>query len=482
MKSNLSFPAEDKKLLKDIYSFSESRGLKLYLVGGVLRDRILGRQRENPDFDFAIKKNAIRFGRALARELKYGFVVLDKKHGSCRLVKKYKSKTYTFDFTDFRGKDLLNDLKHRDFTINAIALRLEDGLNSSDFSKALIDFYGGKDDIRKKLIREVNKNSFSEDPLRVLRAFSFSCALGFNIENNTLRLAGLSKNKLTLVSSERIREELFKVFATGKSYDCLCALDKLKALEIIFPEIKKMRKIGQGPYHHLDVWQHTLETVRQLEIIFDSLNNEDIITYLDKVISSDRKRRAILKFGAFLHDFGKPRTLRRQKGRTTFHGHERVGLMIAEDIAKRLKLSNDEIYSLRKIVLWHLRPGYLADSKNPTPRAKFRYFRDTGSEALSTLLLSLADQRSTKGPLTTLKSRKQHERVVASLIKEYLKKDKEVKPKRLLNGNEVMKAFKLTPSPLVGKILSLVEELQGIGKVKDKKEALKAAAKLIKNK
>ncbi|MBN2831306.1 MAG: CCA tRNA nucleotidyltransferase [Candidatus Omnitrophica bacterium] len=480
MKSCLKFSPEDRKLLKDIYNFSRKKRLKLYLVGGVLRDFILGRVKENPDFDFAVKRNALTFGRALAKRLRCGFVVLDKEHGSCRLVKAYGAKFYTFDFTDFRGKDLETDLKHRDFTINAIALKLEDGLTNKDFSGTLIDLYGGKEDIRSKIIRVANNRAFLEDPLRILRAFSFSSSLEFTIDKNTLKLARLYKNKLSVVSAERIREELFKIFATGKSYGCLVSLDKIKALDIIFPEIKKMRKIGQGPYHHLDVWQHTLETVKQLELIFKELKDKDILGYLGTLISSDRRRKALLKFAAFLHDFGKPKTLRRQKGRTTFHGHERVGLKIAEDIAKRIKLSNDEIYSLRKIVLWHLRPGYLADSENPTARAKFRYFRDTGCEALSTLLLSLADQRSTKGPFTTFKARKQHERVVAGLIREYLEKDKEEKPVRLLNGNEIMREFKLTPSPLVGRILSLIEELQAIGKVKNKEEAFKAAAKLIK--
>ena len=480
MRLVLKFAPEDRKLLKGIYSFSQGKRIDLYLVGGALRDCILDRDKDNPDYDFAIRKNAIGFGRALAKKLKCAFVVLDKEHGSCRLVKKYRDKTYTFDFTDFRGKDIGGDLKHRDFTINAIALSLKNSLDGSDFSYALIDPQGGIFDIKNKVIKMVDNDSFAEDPLRILRAFVFSSSLGFVIDSKTLKAARLSKEKLALVSAERIREELFKIFATPKAYDCLLALDKIRVLDIIFPEIKKMRRIGQGPYHHLDVWQHTLETVRQLEVIFGKNKDEEINAYLNTPISSDRRRKAILKFGAFLHDFGKPKTLRKDKGRTTFHGHERVGLRIAEEIGRRIKLSNDELHSLRKIVLWHLRPGYLADSKNPTARAKFRFFRDAGIESLGILLLSLADQRSTKGPLTTFKTRQQHEKVVASLIREYLVKGKENKPERLLNGDEVMKRFKLPPSPLIGKVLSLIEELQAIGKIKDKEEAFKAAAKVIK--
>ena len=134
------------------------------------------------------------------------------------------------------------------------------------------------------------------------------------------------------------------------------------------------------------------------------------------------------------------------------------------------------------MVLYHLRPGYLADNENPTARAVFRYFRDTKEEAVSVLLLSIADQRATKGPLTTKDSRAQHEWVVFRLIKEYFKKSKEKKRPRLINGDILIKKFKLGPSPLIGEILSEVEELQAIGKIKNKVGALKAARRIIKNK
>ncbi|MFH0855924.1 MAG: HD domain-containing protein [Candidatus Omnitrophota bacterium] len=468
------------RILKEIYGFSKKRRLKFYLVGGLLRDLILGRQKENPDFDFAVKKGAIKTGRKLAKQIKAGFVVLDKGHGLCRLVKRIGRKTYTFDFSDFRGPSLQEDLKLRDFTINSMALELEKAFCAEDIDSSLIDLYGAREDLKKGIIRVVSKASFSDDPLRILRAFSFASILGFAIDKRTLALAKSQKVKLAGESSERVRDELFKVFDTDKTFDCFVALDKLKILEIIFPEIKKMRGIGQGPYHHLDVWQHTLESIRQFDLLLKGIQDKEIIDYLEAVISSGRKRKALLKLGLFLHDIGKPAALRHEKGRTTFHGHERQGLKLGAGIARRLKLSNDELYSLHKMILWHLRPGYLADSKEPTPRAKFRYFRDAGREALSILLLSLADQRATKGPLTTAGARKQHEKVVSGLIREYLGRAKEKQKARLANGNDIMKKFKLTPSPLIGKILSELEELQAIGKIRTKEEALKAAAKLVK--
>ena len=481
MKSPLQFKPKEKTILKNIQTFASSKNKRLYLVGGAVRDLLLGRSKGSPDFDFAVKRGAIDFGRKLAAKMKAGFVVLDKKHGACRLVKGINGLSYTFDFTDFRGKDIAGDLLRRDFTINSVALELADAIGNGDLRAVLLDPCAGIEDIEAGLINVPHKDSFSDDPLRILRAFSFSAIFGFKIDKTTLALAKKHRAKLDDVSFERIRDELFKIFEAEGSYKYLIQLDKLKILEVIFPEIKKMRRIGKGAYHHLDVWGHTLEAVKQIEEVYaDLAGNEDIRSYLDEVISPQRRRRALIKLGAFLHDIGKPKSMRRLKGKLIFHGHERIGLGMTRQICRRLKISNAESAALEKMVLWHLRPGYLGDTAAPTERAKFRYFRDAGSEAISILLLSLADQRSTLGPLTTKKSRVQHEKVCNALIREYYRKEKVKKPERILNGNEVMRAFGLKPSKLIGKILAEVEELQAIGKVRTKQEALKVASRMIK--
>ncbi len=477
----LKFSKKDENILRPVYDFAKSKKVKLYLVGGALRDLILKRKKQNPDFDLCLKTGALNFGRKLAQGLRAAFVVLDEEHAACRLVKRIENKLYTFDFTDFRAPVLEKDLLHRDFTINSMALELGNVFSGKDLSPLIIDPYSGRDDLGRKILRVTGKNSFGEDPLRILRAFSFSCMLDFSLDKETLRLAKKEKNKISLVSSERVREELFKVFDSPAAYASLVILDKLKILEIIFPEIKPMRGIGQGPYHHLDVWQHTLETLNQFELILKTVKqNSDINNYLEEEVSGLRKRSSLLKLACILHDVGKPAALRREKGRIIFHGHERVGLGLTRLISRRLKLSNEEGRSLERIVLWHLRPGYLADNPHPSQRAIFRYFRDTGSDALAVLLLSLADQRATKGPLTTALSRIRHEKIVKSLIRKLLKKKKEKKTVRLLNGNDIMGKFKLPASPLIGTILEALEEAQAIGKIKDKKEALELAAKIIK--
>ena len=471
---------KDKNILRLVYSFSRKKKVKLYLVGGVLRDLMLGRQKQNPDYDFCLKTGAIRFGRKLARELKAGFVVLDQEHGACRLVRKAKDKVFTLDFTDFRGKTLEEDLQHRDFTINAMALELDAVFKSRDTEPFLIDPFCGRQDLRRKFIKAPYRKAFLQDPLRILRCFSFSVLFGFKIDKGTLRLAVEAKKRLAQVSGERVRDELFRIFDTGLAFASFRKLDELKILKVIFPEIEKMRGVNQGPYHHLDVWQHSLETLRQMEALFVELErSRDIQDYLEEVISSERRRKSLMKLAALLHDIGKPNALRRKDGKIIFRGHERKGADISRVIIKRLKLSNDEMDALLKMILWHLRPGYLGDQEEVTPRAAFRYFRDTASEAVSTLLLSIADQRSTRGRLTTRQSRIQHERIVFGLVREYFRRKKQKPLVRLINGHDLIKKFKLEPSPLIGKILSKIDELQAIGRIKNKRQAMEAAGRMV---
>ncbi len=479
----LAFSENDRKMLKPVHDFARSGRVKLYLVGGALRDLLIGRSKDNPDFDFCLKRGAISFGRRLARKLKAGFVVLDEEHAACRLVKKTGGKVYTFDFTDFRDKTIEKDLLHRDFTINAIAAELKEVFKKGDLSASLIDPYGGREDIKRRVIRVCGKKSFKEDPLRILRAFSFSCVLGFTLDKDTLALAKKDKGLISKVSSERIREELFKIFDSQASYPCFAELDKLKILEIIFPEIKPMRGIGQGPYHHLDVWQHTLETLNQFESLLPAARRQsEICAYLGDELSGLRKRSSLLKLACILHDVGKPKSMRREGKKIIFHGHERIGLGMTRLICRRLKLANDETRSLERIVLWHLRPGYLADGGRPTERAVFRYFRDSGSDALAVLLLSLADQRATKGPLTTAVSRLRHEKTVKALINRLLKQGKEKKPEPFLDGHDIMRKFKLSPGPLIGEVLEGLEEAQAVGKIRNKEEAFRLAGNIIKRK
>lgn len=465
--------------LKDIHVLSRKSKLKIYLVGGILRDLALKRKKESLDFDFAVSSKALKFAHRLSKRLKGNYVVLDRLHGCARVIFKHKNKTYTLDFTDFRDKDLRRDLLKRDFSINTIALDLE---NIVKGKYDIIDYYGAKEDLKNRIIRVVSTMSLRLDPLRIMRAFSLAAQLNFKIDKDTLKEIKKSKKNLSKSAAERIREELFKILDVPDSNHTLRQMDELSVLSEVMPEIKIMRGVKQGPYHHLDVWNHSLEALSQLEIYLKKARqNPDIKNYLNGYISGTHRREQLIKLGALLHDIGKPGALERKDGKTRFHGHERVGLPFVESICERLKLSTREIEALKYMVFWHLRPGYLADNEPVTPRAIFRYFRDTKDEGVSILLISIADQRATRGPLTTLESRQRHEKTVAWLIKEFFRRKKEKKLPRLITGDDLIKKLKLTPSPIFSKILRGIEEAQALKKIKTKKQALEFAAKIGKS-
>ncbi len=476
IKSNPSI----KLIVNSFYKYPQ----EIYLVGGHVRDLFLGRIKEGPavkDFDFAVSNNAIKLSREIAKKLRMGFVVLDKEHGSARIVYRKGNFFCNFDFTDFRGKGILEDLSRRDFTINALAVNLKEIKNSGRTADAFLDPHCGRRDMSAKIIRIVSESSFPEDPLRMLRAFSLSAVLNFKIEPKTKELIHKHKDKITSSAFERITEELFKILNSKVAFKTFKEMDRLGVLDEIMPQIKNMRGVNQGPYHHLDVFGHSMEALRQIEIALEETKrNKDLKVYLDKIISGAHTRRALLKLGAFLHDIGKPDSKERVKGKTCFHGHERVGRNIARDIAERLRLSCDERSALDKIIFWHLRPGYMADIDPLSRKAVYRYFRDTGNEAPAVLLLSIADQRSTRGPLTRGANRAHHENVCLGLIKEFFRRSKEKKLPRIVDGNDIMRRLKLPSGPIIGKILEEVNEAQAMGDIKTKSQALELARKFTK--
>lgn len=459
--------------ISKVIFLSKKRNAKLYFVGGFLRDVILERKRENSDLDFAVDNDAIGLAREFAKQSKSGFVILDKEHGCARVI--YKN--YTLDFTDFRGKDLKEDLLHRDFTINTLALKLPP---DKDLRKSLIDYYGAVDDLNKQTIRVTSADSFKQDHLRILRAFSLSAILKFKIEKKTLSLAKKNREKLSDVASERLRDELFKILDSTQTTKYIKQLDKAGILSYVIPQIELMRSLKQGPYHHLDVWGHSLETLRQFEILLSDLREDkELNSYLETKLAAERKRKQLIKLVCLLHDIGKPRAFEIKQGKTIFHGHEKIGRDIAKAVSEKLKLSTKEKFAIDTMIFWHLRPGYLADNRNITQRAKFRYFRDAADEAVSILLLSVCDQRATRGPLANPKSRIKHEKVVFALIKEYFSRKKEKKFVRLINGDDLIKKLNLEPSPLFKKILQEVEETQAEGKIKTKQQALELAKRIV---
>ncbi|MDP2652505.1 MAG: HD domain-containing protein [Candidatus Omnitrophota bacterium] len=475
----MPFP-EEHPYLKIIQDISRQKEIRVYLVGGFLRDHFL--KRPCLDFDFAVEKNAVAFARAFAKKIQGAFVLLDAEHGCGRVVKKGPGGPQTYDFADFRAPSLPKDLLHRDFTINTLCVDIKDVEPGAELNEILKDHRGGLKDLKARSVRMNSVRTFREDPLRLLRAYSHRAVLGFKIEKKTLAQIKKDVKLIRRVSFERVRDELFKILASPRAAETLKAMDACGLLSEILPQITVMYGVHQGGYHHLDVWPHSLETVRQFEGVLEQMKDDpDVTAYMGECLAGPRPRYALVKLAALLHDIGKPETRKKEVDRISFHGHEHVGRNIARPMAKALKLSTRERYVLEDIIQWHLRPGYLSNFKQPSERSVFRFFRDTKDEAVSVLLMSLADQRSTRGPLTSEADQRHHEKICLGLTRRYFEIKKAKPLVRLIDGHDLIKALKLTPSPLFGKILKEIEEMQATGKVATREDALAAARGIAQN-
>ena len=461
--------------LSVVSRIARQRDVGIWLVGGFLRDIYLDPKKEPVDFDFCVEKNTSSIAREFAGQTSSKFIILDKIQKSFRVVLKRKSKVYTYDFTSMRGKDLPEDLALRDFTVNTLALSLSKG------KAKLIDYFCARKDITRRVIKVIKDEVIPHDPLRILRGFSLVANYNFRIEAKTLKLMVKHKSLIKGVSKERVNEELFKIFASPASYKAFKVMDKLKIIDEFIPEINEMRGVRQGGYHHLDVWNHSLEALRQFELLCNRTlrRNKDISFYLNEELAQGRRKGQIIKLACLLHDIGKPRALKKVEKKTIFHTHEKIGRDLAQDLADKLRLSLKEKDTLKKLIFWHLRPGYLADQINPSRRAIYRFFRDTNYEGVAVILLSLSDWRATRGPMTDAKKRKRHEKIMLGLIDKYFENKKRKPLPRIIDGHDIMEKFKIAAGPLVGKVLLKVKEEQTLGKISTKAEAYKYAQTII---
>lgn len=465
-----------------LQKIARKRSVQVHLVGGSLRDLLTGHVVVKPgrDLDIAVSSGAIPLARLFAKAVKGSFVLLDQESGCARVAKKKNGALWTYDFADFRARTFKSDLSKRDFTINTFSV----DLLACDADKPLLeqvkDHMGGQKDIERKSIRMTQEGVFEDDPLRLLRAYSLQAQLGFSIESSTLTRIKKDVKLIKKVSPERVREELFKVFDSSRTAAIMKAMDKVGLLAVIVPQIESMRAIEKGAYHHLNVWDHSLCAVSELErLLEDAEKDADLVEYLNEEVGGGHRRRALLKMACLLHDIGKPDTRRNEPdGRLSFHGHERVGRDIVRLIAKAMMMSTKERYALEDMVMFHLRPGYLSNFKKPSERMIFRFMRDAGEEAVSVLLLSVADQHATRGPLTSEEDVQHHKAIAFDLIDRFFKAKKEQPFVPLVNGHDLIREFKLKPGPDFAKILASVEEAQHLGRVTTKMEALALALKV----
>jgi len=468
--------------------WAKAKRLPLYLVGGFLRDILMGRPRMPTNVDLAIPAHALTVARELARELEGTYVCLDEQAGSARIVIPIGQAPVELDLSVFRGKTIEKDLTQRDFTINAMAVPLETWCVDPAWKASLIDPLGGQADLAARRLRVCFPKTFREDPVRILRAFRFTVELNCSFDASVSDRMAAAASRLTTVAGERIRDELFAILKTNRAGWALQALNELGALDVLCPELGAGRGIEQGGYHHLDVLDHQLEAVNQCDVLmadfstFSEPLRQPLKDYCDAALVEGRPRETLVKLAVLFHDVGKPATRRVEAdGEIWFLGHEQFGAVLIESVTERLRLSKRESDVVRQLVLCHLRPGHLSREPQLTRRAIFRFFRDLSDTGPACLLLWWADRLATRGPSSRLDQIDQQRMRLEELLRAYFFKAEEVvRPPRLVDGHQVMAVLGLKPGPSIGQLLQAIEEAQAEGLVRSKEEALTLAKTLLK--
>jgi poly(A) polymerase len=474
-------------------------GVIVYLVGGSVRDALLGSPVR--DLDFVLAGDVLAIARRTANALGAAYFPLDEERQTARLILSQPGVSrLKLDFAAMRGHDLESDLRQRDFTINAMALPLED-------SPALIDPLGGAADLRAKVLRACSDSAFTDDPVRVVRSIRLAVSLGCKISPQTNRQIRLAAALLPSVSAERLRDELFRILEGPQPAASIRLLDLLGALAFILPETAALKGVTQSPPHIKDVWVHTLEALQRLEQVLDVLAmnyvqekaanwalgfisiqlgryRKQLAGHFDQPLNPERSLRGLVFMAGLYHDAGKPSSRQEDdKGRLRFFEHEQVGAALAAERARRLHLSNDEIDRLSTMVRGHMRPLLLAQAGgNPSRRAIYRYFRATGPAGVDIGLLSLADCLATYGPTLPREVWAQQLVVVRALYEAWWERPEQaVAPPRLVNGVDLMQLFELNPGPHIGRMLEAIREAQAAGQVNTREQALKLAREMTEN-
>lgn len=438
-----------------------------YLVGGSLRDFFMGKT--TCDRDITIK-NADLFAQKLAKEFDGTLVTLDSENKIYRVV--LSDKINYLDISEMQGNCIEDDLKRRDFTINAIAYNLADD--------SFVDATGGLQDLESKVLRHIKDENFEDDPLRILRAFRFYAVTGFDM---TPELEAALKKHLHLAlnpSPERISYEILKLFGGKYASKALLKMDEIGLLEMIFPNIKEMKQVPPNTHHHLGLFYHVVETVRQIEIIYEGLEGEEK-EHLDSVDFGGFPRINHLKLAGFLHDIGKFSTWTiEESGRHRFIKHDDVGSKMVVPILKQMKFSKKQIEYISCLIKNHIYPSNVIVAPDLNEKVMMRYVRKMENNVIDNIVLAKADRLSARGVDVTQEMVDANLNGLSTLLRFYLDKKSSLKPlPKLLDGKEIMDLKGIKQSPELGKIIKSLQEAQLNGEVNTREEAVSYVLSLV---
>lgn len=453
----------------------------MYLSGGTIRDYILGRKAA--DLDITVQQGAVDSSRFLIRELGEGAFVLlgTEEEEAARVV----WRGLNIDFSSYRKKAITieDELHHRDFTINSMAVAL-------DFSelgkREVVDPLGGYADLQQRVLR-CCPDAFADDPLRMLRGFRLCGQLGFEFASETLAQTQKFAGLIHKSAAERISYEMNLIMSIPKAARVIKLMAESGLLWQVIPELEDGVGLDQPGFHHEDVFHHNLLALELIEnVLTDPEEYFGSCPAIENYVSDARRRRS-LRWAALFHDLGKPATCSSgtiKTARVTFYNHDRVGRAIFEKVAKRLRWSRGDIETVGGLIEMHMHPFHLSNARRHSGisrKALLKIYKKAGAYLPGLFILAMADSLAGQGELKPEDmedelSQLYHEvlEAVENFIKPVLKGD------RLLTGNDLIETWNLTPGPVFRKILNDVELAMVEGRVNNRSEAMQWVDKLLK--
>ena len=459
-----------------------------FIVGGWVRDRILGEPvGYDIDVDLLVTCDPQKVAREFAEITGGHFFVFEKKGFLIKrpvvasVVLHLPPYRYRFDFSQLKGRDvekaLEEDLRDRDFTANAIAVSLDDVLSIGAKQTILYDPTGGIRDLEEEVLRPISLENLEKDPVRILRGFRISIEKNLRLTEDFYEFVERKGDLILRAPPERVTHELFKVMKHPRGSKVIRKLYEVGVLEKLIPDISRLREVkDQGEHHIYPLDEHTLKTLEEAERVI-----EERAKYLSAELLKDFGCRRflgeftdieLLKWGALLHDIGKPRTFQVRDGKVTFYNHDKVGEEIVRDIGKRLRWGEEATKFVSRLVRYHLRPFYLRESflKGELRRKGMaRFWKECGDVAPHLFLLSIADAYASGDSEEEVKALLETISELESFKRNELTEER-IKP--LLTGHDIMALLGIPQGRTVGEIKRKLEEAQMEGTVRTREEAV----------
>ena len=448
-------------------------GMPAWLVGGAVRDELLGRPTQ--DYDVAVDGDPKPAARKVARATGATAFALSESFGAWRVV---GGDGWHVDLVALRDGDLDADLRARDFTVNAMARPLAGG--------DLVDPTNGRADLDAGRLRMTSEAALREDPLRTLRAIRFAVELSLSLDPATAAAVRRLAPRIGEVAGERVFAELRRVVGAEHPSAGLRLMSTHGVSAAVLPELEALRGVTQSEFHHLDVHDHTLEVLdavvqlqRDPSAVGLDRHAAEIVAVLAEPLADELTRGHAMRFAALLHDAAKPATRDvTADGRITFIGHDEEGARLAVTVLRRLRTSQRLVDYVSRITRDHLRLGYMVHDLPLTRRAAWRYLEDTAPYETDTTVFTVADRVATRGR-NSGPAIAAHLELADDMLDHCLRRRAAGRPPPLVRGDELMRELGVSPGPQLGRILAQLAEDAYAGEVASADDALRRARELL---